>query len=422
MNVLLLRSVAAASIVLLSACGGSGSSEAPPTGVIAAPEDGRALVSWNAVGGTEYWLFTASNSTLTTTNWLNFIDGLAIVNAVQPNYVCGLTNLTTYYFTLNARTGDAGGGAGTPLVSATPRSAGEIWTPGAAVGEALDAVAFVPLTTCFSNQPSSGTWVAVGPGAKIYSTSGVKPGAWTARSAPAGFSANLLGVAGRNNGVNTTPSILFVAVGEGGAALTSGNGSDWAVGTVFDAAQPTLRGVSFLGGFIAVGDGGALRTSDNGVSWTARSSGTSSTLRAVAAGNGRYVAVGDGGTVTISTDLSSWTASSYPAAGDLVGIAYSNRSGINTFVAIGSTGATLVSSDGGVTWTVRKIADGSTPRGIAVTSTFAVVTADGSVYRSIAGLEWLGPVTSGTRDLRAVSADGYGFAAVGAVGVNATSY
>jgi hypothetical protein len=413
----------AASVALLAACSSSGDSESPPGGVKAAPEDSRALISWDARGGVDYWLFSASNPTLTTTNWLNFADGRTIINAIQPNYVCGLANGTTYYFTLNARTGDAGGGAGSPLVNATPRSAGESWTAGAALGVDLAALGFVPLTTCISNRAPTGTWVAVGPGAKIYSTGGVKPGAWTERAAPAGFSADLHGVAGRNNGVNTTASILFVAVGAGGAALTSGNGSDWAVGRAFDAAQPALRAVAYVGTFLAVGDGGIIRTSNDGASWTERSSGTTRALRAVTAGSGISVAVGDGGTVVTSSDAGvTWTARSFPDAGNLVGIAYSNSGSIDTFVAIGADGATLVSSNGGDSWTVRRIADGFSPRGIAVTSTFAVVTAEGSVYRSTAGLAWLGPVASGTIGLQAVTADGYGFAAVGAAGVNTQSY
>ncbi|MFN9481090.1 MAG: hypothetical protein ACK6C0_16970 [Betaproteobacteria bacterium] len=410
--------------VLLAACSGSGGSESPPTDVVAEAEDGRVVVKWNAVGGTTYWVFSASNSTLTTTNWLNFLDGRAIVNATMPNYVCGLSNLTRYYFTLNARTGDAGGGPGSPLVNAVPRSAGENWTAAAALGADFAAVGFSPLTTCLANQAPTGTFVVVGPRAKVFSTTGAKPGAWAAGSVPAGFTADLFGVAGRTASLNNTsaPGLLFVAVGAGSATLTSSNGGTWTAGAAFDAAKPTLRAVAYLNPFFAVGDGGTIQTSSDGVTWFAKTSNTTANLRALALGNGRYIAVGDGGTVVASTNTNDWIAQRFDGVGNLVGVVYGNRSGINTFVAIGDSGATLVSTDGGVNWSVRKVADGVAPRAIAYTTTFAVVTADGSVYRSLLGLDWLGPVSSGTTGLSALTQDGYGFIAVGAGGANTTSY
>lgn len=424
MKLTLTRCMALVTAMALTACGGSGDSQSPPTGVVATAEDSRVVVAWNSVPGTDYWLFSASNPTLTTSNWLNFLDGRAIVNAVQPNYVCGLANLTRYYFTLNARTGDAGGGAGSPLVSAIPRSAGERWQAGAAVGADLLAVGFTPLTTCFSNQAPTGVFVAVGPGGRIFSTSGVKPGAWAAATVPAGFTTDLFGVAGRNNAINNSagPQMLWVAVGAGAATLTSSTGTLWSAGTAFDAAQPTLRAVAYFGNFFAVGDRGAIRTSSDGVNWTVRNANTTAALRALASGDGRTVVVGDGGTVVVSSDGSNWTAQTFAGVGNLVGIAYGNRGGINTFVAIGDEGATLVSTNGGVNWTVRRVAEGVRPTAIAYTSSFAIVAADGSVYRSLAGLEWLGPVTSGAPGLAALTQDGYGFIAVGAGGGNATSY
>jgi hypothetical protein len=59
--------------------------------------------------------------------------------------------------------------------------------------------------------------------------------------------------------------------------------------------------------FVAVGDGGAILTSPDGVTWTPRTSGTSNTLFGVTYGNGLFVAVGDGGAILTSPDGVNWT-------------------------------------------------------------------------------------------------------------------
>jgi hypothetical protein len=52
--------------------------------------------------------------------------------------------------------------------------------------------------------------------------------------------------------------------------------------------------------FVAVGDGGAILTSLNGVAWTQRTSPTSNWLWSVAYGNGTFVAVGEYSTILTS--------------------------------------------------------------------------------------------------------------------------
>jgi hypothetical protein len=80
---------------------------------------------------------------------------------------------------------------------------------------------------------------------------------------------------------------------------------------VYRSPLPTgdeLFGVCWGGGqFVAVGWGGAIISSTDGRDWVARASGTRATLRDVAwIGNG-YLAVGDSGTLLTSADAAAWT-------------------------------------------------------------------------------------------------------------------
>lgn len=80
----------------------------------------------------------------------------------------------------------------------------------------------------------------------------------------------------------------------------------WAAGASLDQWQlrnPLPTGANLLaatyGGnlFVAVGDGGAIVTSPDGVTWTRRDSGTPSNLTGVTYGDGAFVAVGSSGTI-----------------------------------------------------------------------------------------------------------------------------
>jgi hypothetical protein len=78
---------------------------------------------------------------------------------------------------------------------------------------------------------------------------------------------------------------LFVAVGLGGAILTSPDGVSWTLRRPRD--EQRLHGVTYGNGlFVAVGGGGTILTSPDGVSWTPRASGTGNWLGGVVYGNG----------------------------------------------------------------------------------------------------------------------------------------
>lgn len=153
---------------------------------------------------------------------------------------------------------------------------------------------------------------------------------WTVRNVPAFGYGTMTGIA--------FGSKTFVAVTEGGMALTSGDAITWNVVTPPDAG-------SYLGSvahgnslFVAVGWAGKILTSPDGTNWTWRASGTGDLLTGVTYANGTFVAVGDGGRVVTSPDGVNWTSRNGATANNLRAVAFGN----NTFVAAGWSG-TLIS-------------------------------------------------------------------------------
>lgn len=95
----------------------------------------------------------------------------------------------------------------------------------------------------------------------------------------------------------------FIAVGEGGAIVTSGDGLRW------DVRRTDTQGFDLLSVdhgadlYVAAGAAGTILASSDGQTWTPEVSGTTAWLRGVAYGNGRYLVVGDGGILLRSRDL-----------------------------------------------------------------------------------------------------------------------
>jgi len=115
------------------------------------------------------------------------------------------------------------------------------------------------------------------------------------------------------------------------------------------ATNQHLFGVTWgAGQFVAVGTGGAIVTSPDGVTWSTQSSGSQEFLVRVAYGSGRFVVVGHNGTVLTSNNGVSWSPSSVATSENLVDVAWVN----NTFIATG-TGGVIFESATGVSWAPR---------------------------------------------------------------------
>ena len=119
---------------------------------------------------------------------------------------------------------------------------------------------------------------------------------------------------------------------------------DWTNRT---SGATTLRSVTYsetLNLFVAVGSGGAILTSSDGISWTRRTSGTSNDLYSVTYSEilGLFVVVGSGGKNITSTDAITWSSRTSGVASSLWSVTYSETLGL--FVSVGVSGATLISS------------------------------------------------------------------------------
>ena len=151
---------------LVSGCGSTGHSAAPPASVTAVAGDGKVTLSWPVESGVEYWLFYGNANSISTTNWTSIPGSQAIIGASPPYAVTGLTNGAVYSFTINGRVKGGPGGDGTPSVSATPRLAG--------TATASLPVPWVAGTALGANDLRGVTWgtafVAVGANGAMYSS------------------------------------------------------------------------------------------------------------------------------------------------------------------------------------------------------------------------------------------------------------
>jgi hypothetical protein len=407
-NFPLLPAAIAVLSLLLSGCGGKGSSAGPPADFKATAADGSVIVTWTAEPGVDYWIFYGPGENITTTNWATS-GGTVITKASPPRTIGGLVNGKTYSFTINGRKDGGPGGPGAPTQVAVPRLSGNIWTVGTPIGTAdLRGVAA-------GNIFAGTAAVVVGAGGTLYSS--VNQAAWTTSTnpaAPADLNATWYGNFG------------FVAVGANGTILTSLDAVTWTAQT--SATTATLYGGASagLGGYITVGAAGTILTTADGVTWTPGASATTEHLYGAAYGNGRYVVVGANGTILGTTDGTTWTASSSATTRELRGVAYAALAGAdntvtNLYVAVGA-GGTLLTSNDGTTWTARDSTTASDLTSIAYGGQFVAVGKGGVILTSADGVTWEKRTSGTTGDLDSVARTISGYTAVGPLGSNVSSY
>ncbi|WP_051377760.1 WD40/YVTN/BNR-like repeat-containing protein [Derxia gummosa] len=449
-------SVAALIAAALAACGGgNGSSAEPPTDLAVTGGDGRVVATFTAKSGVEYWLFYARDASISKSNWVSLTGNGSIVNASSPQVVCSQYNDLSVWFAADGRTDGGPGGAFSTVQRADLRAAGATWRALASGPTALNGIGFAAERSCPTNGSLyTGTYYGVGPGGAIWKVSdadlyagwaglgGASAAGWTAVTTPTGFTDDLYAVSTYTASLNaSSPSMVWLAVGAGGAALHSTDGTNWSVTRAASGSHAAMRAITKVGStFIVVGDNGTIESTVDGSTWSTLTSGTTANLTGVTYGNGRLVAVGERGTVIQSTDGGgSWSAvtmatgSSAPTA-DLAAVAYGSYdinggtatlTSINTFVAVGANGTILRSTDGGSTWTDISStagAGGSNLTGVAYTSRFVAVDASGAAWTSRLGDTWTSQGSAVTGGASRIVANSAGYLAVGASGAAGVAY
>lgn len=407
--VFLLASLAVA--ILATGCGSKGSSADYPADFKVTPGDSAVIVTWTAEPDVEYWVFFGPGEGITTSNWIT-MGGTVIPNTRSPQIVTGLTNGSTYSFTINARKDGGPGGSGAPTQVATPQLAGANWAPGTPLGTGrLNGVASGNVLTGYAR-------VTVGEGGAIYANiAGAEATMPANPAAPADLNAVWYATLG------------FVAAGADGTILYSADGTTWTAPT--SGTTATLYGGTSVGGggYIAVGAAGTLVGSSDGQSWSLVSSGTTQDLHGATFGNGRYVAVGANGAIVTTGDGVTWGAVPSGSATDLRGVAYA---GLLTtiddvtvvthrYVAVGLAGTVLTSGDG-QTWTVQPPISTIDLTAVSYGGQFVAVGKSGSIFTSPDGITWTTRASGTASDLAAVTRTLSGYTAVGDMGTIVSSF
>lgn len=411
MNRLLALIVAIAAALLLAACGGKGSSAAPPLNVQAVAGDGVVTLTWVPEPDVEYMVFYAAASSITTDNWTTLPQAHAILSASSPQVVPAqitattpaLVNGTTYSFTVNGRKSGGPGGTGSPSVSAVPRLAGPIWTPGAPLANDLFGVGFGTV------------FVAVGANGAMYSsTNGT---AWTALNFTVSSNLNAA-IYGGN----------YVAVGAGGVILFSTDAVTWTKRPSVTSNDLYALATNGNGSYIAVGANGTILTSGDGQNWTVANSGTTNNLYGASFGNGLYHVAGANGTLLLSSDIVNWQALNSQASVDLKGAAYgalvdpTTGTVTSKYVAVGNAGAVVTSTDG-TTWTAVPAIAANNLAKVTYATQFIAVGSGGGIFTSTDGTTWHAATSTGTtNNLNAVTPGLHGYIAVGASGTNLSAF
>ncbi len=284
---------------------------------------------------------------------------------------------------------------------------------------------------------------------------------WTAREVPSdvGMSPNFYSIA--YNGSNK-----FVAVGDGGVYSTSTDGLTWTKvqsTTVINGAG-ILWDIEYINGLFVVSEysnaapngPGRYYTSPNGTTWTARnysldeqptrlaimnntlyalgagmmSSSTGTAWNPVFAGynatvslgsqyrnikdvaylNNLFVAVGTYGTILTSTDGATWGGRVSNTTQDLYALTYGN----GKYVAVGRA---ITTSSDGITWSVAEASAPNVLESVAFGNNMFVAVGtngtNGVVYTSADGSSWIPQTVGLIQDLKGVAFNNGIFTAVG---------
>lgn len=402
--------------LIVSGCGGgAGSSAAAPSGFTVTPTNGQVIVTWQADPSVQYWLMYAATSA--PIDLKNPPAGhLWATNITSPYVISGLSNGVAYSFAMNGRNSGGPGGPQTTSVTVTPGYAGNTWIAGTSLLGTGDMHG-IALGTA---SDTTVNYLAVGTGGAMY-------------KGPEGVSQSLTGMVWStltpvaNIDFNAASFVLgkYIAVGAPTNSATNNVYYSSDLATWSGVATPIGASLNALASngttVLAVGDGGKAFSSGDGSNWTQVTTGVTSNLYGVAySSTVGWVVVGSGGTVLTSTDLLTWHA---PASGavsaDLRSVAISSG---NVFVAVGA-GGIAIRSVNGADWTSQTLASANLYAVSADSQQFLAVGASGGVFSSLDGSSWshVTQTSSGSSDLMAIAGSASKYVVVGTSGANISS-
>jgi hypothetical protein len=269
---------------------------------------------------------------------------------------------------------------------------------------------------------------------------------WVAGNLTLGFSASLSAVAGYAATGNNpaAPNLVFAAVGKDGTVLRSTDGANWEPISNIPTAY-NLNAVAVAGStFIAVGDNGVVITSPDGLNWSLSSISaqlSNNKLNAIHCAGSSCVAVGQAGT-TLWTGNAGGTWSLYPFSTNTnwIGIAYGNNdanadallqpatstlelqnASINTWVVVDAQGNYALATSTGA-WASGNAAIAPSITAIDYTTRFVALDSAGNAYASENGIAWTRVGASNVPNPVAIVSNSQGYVAIGASGVNASSF
>ena len=223
----------------------------------------------------------------------------------------------------------------------------------------------------------------------------------------------------------------FIVAGVGGVVFYSADGSTWNIPTPFGVTADLQAGVS-LGGnaSILVGSSGTIVKTITGTTFakSTASSGSIDDLQAITYNGTQFIAVGKNGRIVTSAATTTptvnpagnvWTVQNSTTGVRLASVAYKP----GQILAVGDNGTVVASANGGTTWTASSAAVAVNLHDVIYTNGayYAVGDADlvqGTILKNVTGTTWT-PLTSNTAEnLQGIASNGSLMVVVGDVGAN----
>lgn len=192
----------------------------------------------------------------------------------------------------------------------------------------------------------------------------------------------------------------FIAIGENSGGLKilkSQDGKNWSINSINDFVGSLPEGLTYCNGtYVAVGFEGiniseGIYISHDGITWvnTYSTHPYGTYLNDVACGNGKFIAVGSEGTLLESTDGTVWEFKNSKTMLSLEGVAYGN----GAFVVVG--GKFVAYSYDGENWNIKQVAEDSSMSHLhAVVFGNNTFVAVGGLFSSIYQSDTVPPIRS----------------------------